>query len=99
MPENSLNTQPNYTYEEILKAINKLEPNEKEAVLSLLKINEIAQLFESQQKVDEYCSMMKQCADLYSRLCNTIQKLYVNVTTPYRYGRRYYWGVQEVKFR
>ena len=53
MTERNLNTQLIYTYEEILKAINKLEPNEKEAVLSLLKINEITQLFESQQKVDE----------------------------------------------
>lgn len=82
MTENNLNTQQIYTYEEILRAINKLEPNEKEAVLSLLKINEIAQLFESQQKVDECCRIAKQYVDLYSLLINSIQKLYVKVTAP-----------------
>lgn len=82
MTENNLNTQTIYTYEEILRAINKLEPNEKEAVLSLLKINEIAQLFESKKKVDEYCRIAKQYIELYSLLVNSIQKLYVNVTAP-----------------
>ena len=82
MAENNNMTQPNHTYNEVLRAINKLSEEDKEFILKQISIHNLLQIVDSQKSMDEYCGALDIYAQAYVWLHKVVQMVYTNMNAP-----------------
>ena len=74
--------KPVLSYEEVMKAISKLDDEEKDIVLKQLNLNELAYVLEERSVMKEYCKKLEDIARKSDVMKKAMLKLCVYVNTP-----------------
>lgn len=81
MEENKEYT-PVHSYDEVMRAVEKLPEEEKNIILDQLKLTELASVLDSAEKVKEYLEIIQNYINILSAMSNAICNLYKIVNTP-----------------
>ena len=81
MEENKEYT-PVHSYDEVMRAVEKLPEEEKSIILDQLKLTELASVLDSAEKVKEYLEIIQNYINILSTMSNAICDLYKLVNAP-----------------
>lgn len=73
---------PVHSYDEVMRAVEKLPEEEKNIILNQLKLTELASLLDSEEKVKEYLGIIHNYINIWTTMCNAICDLYKLVNAP-----------------
>lgn len=81
MVENEIK-KTGHSYNEVMRAIEKLSEEEKTELFELLKLDEITYLIRNEDTVTEYCSGLVKYANKYNTLAKALPKLFKMINEP-----------------
>lgn len=81
MPENNTN-MPVHSYNEVMRAVEKLPEEEKIFILNQVSIPQLAVFLDSEENVEKFKNILQKYIDGYVLIINIISKLYELVNSP-----------------
>lgn len=71
-----------YSYKELMRAVEKLDDKEREKLLSVLKVSEILYLMNDEKEYDHYMDCLQQLIEYYMVAYSALNDLKKNISIP-----------------
>lgn len=80
--EEKLREKSDYTYTELMRAVDKLDDREHEKLLSMLKVNEILYIMNDEKEYDHYMDCLQQLVEYYMVVYSALEDVKKNIAIP-----------------